>query len=222
MLSDERKKHVPATREWPAPKMVGEPFPVRVVRSGRNPCNVSHAVFRCACGNEFTTVVSSVKTGHTRSCGCLCGRIVADATRTHGKSRTPTYRVYLQMIRRCENKKNKSYADYGGRGIAVCQRWRESYELFLGDMGERPSPSHSIDRIDNNGNYEPGNCRWATITQQRRNRRTTKWLTIYGKRMAAVEWAEVSMTNPKTVYARLANGWTDKEAVFGRPINVMR
>lgn len=129
--------------------------------------------------------------------------------KTHGLSRiggekTPEYRAWQAMISRCERPANKSFSDYGGRGIAVCARWRESFAAFLEDMGTRPSPKHSLDRHpDNNGNYEPGNCRWATAEEQQLNRRDT--IRIGGRLLR--EAANAAGLNFITVKGRIYRGW---------------
>jgi hypothetical protein len=110
------------------------------------------------------------------------------------------------MIRRCTDPQDKDYPTYGGRGISVCERWLSSVEAFLEDMGPRP-PGMSLDRIDNNGNYEPGNCRWATSAEQARNTRSTKWLEHAGQVLPVVAWAEITGLPVDTLYGRLKRGW---------------
>jgi len=133
----------------------------------------------CDCGNERTARVDHLIGGRSHSCGCLSSDTTTAMWTTHGegsrrKGETAEYRCWAAMIRRCENPNSKGYDRYGGRGITVCRQWRESYATFLADLGRRPSAEHSLDRINVNGNYEPGNCRWATATEQARNRRQPK------------------------------------------------
>ena len=124
----------------------------------------------CDCGNETIARGESLKLSHKRSCGCLHRRSHGEASRRKKKP-SAEYRTWNGMIRRCTNKNEKSWHRYGGRGITICDRWRHSYPNFLADVGRRPSDKHSLDRIDVNGNYEPGNVRWATASQQMKNRR---------------------------------------------------
>jgi hypothetical protein len=112
------------------------------------------------------------------------------------------------MISRCGNPKEVGYKNYGGRGIGVCERWRISYTDFLSDMGRAPTATHSIDRIDSNSNYEPMNCRWATQTEQVRNRRITLHIEIDGVTKTAIEWADLSGQNYHSFYKRIVRGWT--------------
>lgn len=125
---------------------------------------------RCDCGNETVAINNELGNGHTQSCGCW-GRRVATS---HGHSRpaSPTYRTWSSMIQRTTNPNNPRYADYGGRGITVCDAWRK-FEGFLADMGERPK-GRTLDRIDNDRGYESGNCRWSTPKEQQNNRRVSK------------------------------------------------
>lgn len=144
------------------PVKIGDRFGQVVILS-----EISHPIYscQCDCGNVAGLNVLLLRRG-TRSCGCL--RI--KARRTHGKSATPEYHAWHDFMRRCYNKNHVGYKDYGGRGITVCERWKK-FENFLEDIGPRPSSLHSIDRVNVDGNYEPGNCRWATAKQQMRNQR---------------------------------------------------
>lgn len=125
----------------------------------------------CACGTRKLIFATSLRYGRSQSCGCLAAEVAANSLRTHGGYGTDLYRVWSGMKERCSNRNHNSYPWYGGRGISVCDAWLNSFDRFEADMGPRPSPEHSIDRINGNGNYEPGNCRWATMNEQIKNRR---------------------------------------------------
>lgn len=125
----------------------------------------------CECGGQPAIKRSNLVTGNSTSCGCKRRETTSRLLTTHGKRHVVEYKTWLRMKQRCLNPNNPDFTYYGGRGITVCDRWKHSFEHFLSDVGGRPSPLHSIDRVDNNGNYEPGNCRWATHTQQMNNTR---------------------------------------------------
>lgn len=171
---------------------------------------------RCDCGNEKRVHGPCLKTGNTKSCGCFQSQRMRKLATTHGYSRvgkvTDEFKIWVGMRARC-----RSHPDYAGRGISVCERWDKSFEAFLADMGTRPSKRHSIDRKDNDGNYEPGNCRWATSTQQLRNCRSNRLVTCRGETKTIAEWSEVSGGNTKTIGERLNRGWEPEKAIFAIP-----
>lgn len=143
-------------------------------------------VCRCVCGGTRIAGAGDLCGGRTQSCGCL----VRETIVKHGGSSTPEYKTWHGMRRRCYSPNQTGYELYGGRGIKVCARWRASFQHFLDDMGPRPSPRHSIDRIDVNGDYEPGNCRWATIIEQANNTRPRNGgVTWQGRTQSVAAWA---------------------------------
>lgn len=141
----------------------------------------------CVCGGEAVVSRSNLVAGNSTSCGCKRRETTSRLLTKHGGRRTSEYKIWLGVKQRCLNPKNPSYRHYGGRGITVCVRWAESFERFLADVGPRPSMSHTIDRKDNKGNYEPGNCRWATHTEQMNNTRRNRLVTVSGETMTLSE-----------------------------------
>ena len=162
---------------------------------------------RCDCGTEKTISAHSFVHGKTMACGCLRLERVKEANSTHGASLTPTHKIWLGINRRCRNVNDRSYPKYGGRGITICERWND-FSNFLADMGERPGPKYSIDRIDNNGPYSPENCRWATNTQQVRNRRNTLMQEYNGTVKPLAKWADELGIKYQTLFQRIhVLGW---------------
>ncbi len=167
---------------------------------------------RCDCGTIKSVLGSALRNGDARSCGCGIRRALSARFTRHGhagKIKTPTYSSWKSMHDRCKKPHHKAYADYGGRGITICERWQK-FENFLADMGERPNGT-SLDRFPNNdGNYEPGNCRWADKYQQANNRRTTKLIQRGDERLSIAEWARKLGKDPSNFAAMLKRHGVDE------------
>jgi len=177
----------------------------------RRPTNSKHTPTRvfvrckCICRMEKEYRLDQLESGNTKSCGCwnkIYQKTQPNARR-HGKTGTSEYWTWCNIVKRCENVKNSHYHRYGERGIKMCDRWRNSIDAFLEDMGPKPSPLHTIERIDNSGNYEPGNCKWATRTEQTRNTAQNRNLTAKGKTQCLTDWARELGITPSGLSYRL-------------------
>jgi hypothetical protein len=171
----------------------------------------------CGCGEKSRVQTGHLRNGDTKSCGCLHRELTRKRLkgtafgRTHGMTGTATHGTWKAMVSRCTNKSHKNYSHYGGRGITICEHWRK-FENFLADMGEKPK-GLTLERIDNDGNYEPGNCRWATQAEQSRNHSRNHNITLFGITLCLSDWAKWCGVNKSTVYARLSRGKTYEEAL---------
>lgn len=188
---------------------VAETAPRGVVRRG---------IFRCQCGTEREFSITWVVAGRTISCGCLRKERAAVAHTKHGEASTPSpeYRSWRSMRARCLDESHIAYPRYGGRGIGICERW-DSYPAFLADMGRKPTPAHTIERIDGNLGYEPGNCRWATRKEQALNTVRNRRLTVGGVRRTLSQWSEATGISLDTIIRRLDAGWAITTAVSAPP-----
>ena len=183
--------------------------------AGMSKWHTSMWLCRCECGSEKSILANALKTGNTRSCGCLQPDVVRENGTTHGQTGTLTFSTWRSMINRCYTPGTNSYERYGGTGITVCRRWRDDFFAFLADMGERPSKKYTIDRYPNQaGNYEPGNCRWATCTENNRNRSTSRYIECWGQRLHLHEWSEKTGIPHPTIWSRIHNfGWSPERAL---------
>lgn len=168
-------------------------------------------LFKCDCGNKKVIVVEDVKKGSIKSCGCMQRELLKERHITHGMSKTREYKTWASMKSRCLNKNNPGYKNYGARGITVCKRWMK-FENFYADMGDKPR-GMSLDRIDNNGNYKPENCRWATRRQQGNNKRNNRLLTYRGKTMTTAQWARKTDIDRITLHKRIKKGWSTEKVL---------
>lgn len=198
--------------------LVGKRFKRLVVlerHPERNNLDKVQWVCRCDCGNEVITYTGALTSHNTKSCGCWkleTSSANGKARKTHGLTKTPEYKTWSAMKERCYKEDSCNYFNYGGRGIKVCDRWLESFENFLADMGFRPGPEFSLDREDNDGHYEPGNCRWATIETQSNNRRTNEYYEFEGEQLTLSQIARKLKMSRATLEARIKRGMSPEEA----------
>lgn len=173
---------------------------------------------RCDCSTEREVLLHDLTSGSSKSCGCLTPRSGdRSPSHRHGGRGTRVYQIWSNMRDRCSNSRSKQFHNYGGRGIRVCERWQD-FANFRGDMGDPPSPKHSLDRIDNDGNYEPGNCRWATAREQRLNSRRVNYITLDGETLCLQDWCRRLGLNYSTASDRLKRGWPHERILgAGRP-----
>lgn len=172
-----------------------------------------YVIAKCDCGVDHRAAWYHVKKGKIRSCGCLLKEIRF----THRMTKDPIYKLWLSMKYRCTKPSNPRWKDYGGRGIKICERWM-SFENFQADMSPRPSPAHTVDRKNNNGDYEPDNCRWATQHEQSLNKRSLIMATHDGETLPLAEWARRYGLNHHSLYTRVVrDGWSFEEAI-SRPM----
>jgi|ERR1035437_1728445 hypothetical protein len=197
------------------PKLIdltGQPFNrLTVLKRIKKIPDQTHWECVCTCGNIVVVKADHLKSGHTRSCGCLQSEAASDANMTHGhsigKQRTHEFSCWIHMRNRCSNPKHKNWHRYGGRGITVCDDWENSYEDFFDHIGPAPSRKHSIERIDTDGNYEPGNVCWATQKEQANNMHTNRKIEFKGETKNLSQWADIYNISPSVVRSRLVIGW---------------
>jgi len=160
---------------------------------------------KCTCGNYCIVAGGNLNRGSTKSCGCLHAEIASKVHASHKMTGSGEYRTWMSMKNRCLNSNGIGYINYGGRGIKVCDRWVNSFESFFSDMGVRPKGS-SIERINNNGNYEPSNCRWATAKEQANNKRSNHTITINGVTKTMQAWADECGLHWSVIKSRISSG----------------
>lgn len=187
----------------------------RLVAIERAPNIGRRVAWLCVCDCGRTKVVEShrVTAQSVQSCGCMLNEARRTASLTHGLSDKPECYVWHGMMARCYKAAHQSYRRYGGRGIYVCDRWKNSFENFYADMGPRPSSGHSLDRIDNNGPYSPENCRWATVQEQALNKEVNVFIEYQGRVQCMTHWSRELGIHQRTLSDRMARGMTFAEAV---------
>ena len=172
----------------------------------------------CACGGITISSSGNLRSGGAKSCGCVNKERIRLLKLTHNKCYTPEYETWAGMVKRCYNSNNKAFKNYGGRGIKICNEWRKSFSAFYDYVGQRPTLKHTIERIDNNRGYFPGNVKWATRKEQNNNRRSNHNITFEGRTMNLTQWAKTLSINRLTLSSRIViQGWSTEKA-FCSPV----
>ncbi len=179
---------------------------------------VTYWVCECTCGGRVITRGSSLRNGHTKSCGCLNTETRRAQVYKHGMVGHPLYSIWTTMRSRCLCKTDKGFHNYGARGIKICPEW-DDFAQFVKDMGERPSVEYTLDRIDNDGDYTPENCHWGTEEEQNNNKRTNVFITYQGKRQTLVQWSRELKISYAALQYRRRQGW-DIHKMFTTPVAI--
>lgn len=202
-----------------AQDMTGQQFHYWTVasRAGTMEGKAKKALWNCVCkcGTERVISGGDLRNGHSKSCGCYQKEVASEVNSTHGMRQTKEYAIWCAMMTRCTNSNAVNYANYGGRGIKVCDRW-QSFENFYADMGD--ANGLTLDRIDVNGNYEPSNCRWATRKEQGNNKRNNRVIEFEGKRLTAMQWSEATGIGEATIRKRIRLGWPAEKTLTEKPV----
>lgn len=198
--------------------MAGKRFSsiVAISPSGKATSGDTKWLFKCDCGTEFVANGYYARSGKITTCKVCAAERTRIASVKHGMSATPEFEIWTGMQTRCYNKNSSSFKNYGGRGISICDEWKNSFENFLRDMGKRPSPKHSIERSHNDGDYEPSNCKWATPEEQANNRRTNVNVTIDGITKPLGTWAKEFGIHPAGAYKRYRDGLRELDLFSSR------
>lgn len=175
------------------------------------------AVCQCDCGSELVVRLEYLRSGHTKSCGCMKMVASSKINRTHNKSKTRLYRTWAGMLARCRNKNSKSYKNYGKIGVKVCDEWTRFENFMKWALSNGYQDNLTIERIDPRGDYKPSNCKWIPFKEQMKNKNNHRYITFKGKTMKLFEWANLLGINPQTIYSRIAYGWSAEDALT-RPV----
>ncbi len=185
-----------------------------IKRDGSNKSGNATWLCQCDCGVYKVVAAGALRSGETKSCGCWIRDVTSERSITHGNSKTRLYKIWIGMKSRCYNPKTNNYKDYGGRGIYICDLWKDYFESFMEwSLAHGYQSNYSIDRINNDGPYAPNNCQWITKFDQQSNKRSNRLIEIDGIVNTVAEWGRVYGIDPQAIWGRINRGWDDSLAV---------